>query len=191
MRWNFANFSILEQGNPYHHSTYRFPPLHPISAPDCAPLRINGWKQVYRMRSQLSESRDYYRRFAQSAGLGSEKGSLLELIFAWLRKGSTFGLHFRTQGGSFVIFGLFFDHWEHFGSAGSPLFDHKTVRATKGAPRDIPPKIQSLFGIHLGICFWVFFCIAGAMFLSIVFGWVLELIFDGFWLHVVIFFVFV
>ena len=28
-----TNFSIFGRGNPYHQSTYRFPPLHPISAP--------------------------------------------------------------------------------------------------------------------------------------------------------------
>ena len=33
-----TNFSIFGQGNPYHQPTYRFPPLHPISAPD-APNR--------------------------------------------------------------------------------------------------------------------------------------------------------
>ena len=27
---NRTNFSIFGQGNPYHQSTYRFPPLHPI-----------------------------------------------------------------------------------------------------------------------------------------------------------------
>ena len=30
----FANFFIFGQGIPDHQSTYRFPPLHPISAPD-------------------------------------------------------------------------------------------------------------------------------------------------------------
>ena len=30
---NRTNFFIFGQGNPYHQSTYRFPPLHPISAP--------------------------------------------------------------------------------------------------------------------------------------------------------------
>ena len=29
-----TNFSIFGQDNPYHQSTYRSPPLHPISAPD-------------------------------------------------------------------------------------------------------------------------------------------------------------
>ena len=28
MKRVFAKFSIFEQGNPYHQSTYRFPPLH-------------------------------------------------------------------------------------------------------------------------------------------------------------------
>ena len=30
----WTNFSIYGQCNPYHQSTYRFPPLHPNSAPD-------------------------------------------------------------------------------------------------------------------------------------------------------------
>ena len=30
---NRTNFFIFEQSNPYHQSTYRFPRLHPISAP--------------------------------------------------------------------------------------------------------------------------------------------------------------
>ena len=82
--------------------------------------------------------------FWSSFSPGSEKGPLLELIFAL---GELFG----------VIFGSFFDPWEHFGSAGSPLFDHKTVWATKGAPRSICTKIQSFFWIHLGVIFCVLF----------------------------------
>ena len=37
-----TNFSIFGQCNPYHQSTYRFPPLHPISAPDAQEWYTSG-----------------------------------------------------------------------------------------------------------------------------------------------------
>ena len=65
--------------------------------------------------------RTYYcKRFAQSAGPGFEKNPLLELIFAWLRKGSTFGAHFRTRGVLLCNFWLIFRSlgalWERWGA---------------------------------------------------------------------------
>ena len=51
-------------------------------------------------------------RFWSAFSFGSEKGRLLELIFA-------------LEGLFCVIFGSFFEPWEHFGSAGGLLFDHK------------------------------------------------------------------
>ena len=73
------------------------------------------------------------KRFAQSARPGSEKGPLLELFY-------TIG---RVSG---VIFGSFFDHWEHFGSAGSPSLITKAAWAIKGAPSGATPKVVSFLG---------------------------------------------
>ena len=58
------------------------------------------------------------KRFAQSAGPGSEKGPLFALF-------STIGELFGDISGSF------FNHWEDFGSSGCPLFDHKNVLGHK------------------------------------------------------------
>ena len=38
-----TTFSIFGQCNPYHQSTYRFPPLHPISAPDEKPISASDF----------------------------------------------------------------------------------------------------------------------------------------------------
>ena len=50
--------SNFGQGNPYHQSTYRFPPLHPISAPDANSfnslhLLVNGTDQCKLMPKNL------------------------------------------------------------------------------------------------------------------------------------------
>ena len=38
---NRTDLSIFGQCNPYHQPTYRFPPLHPISAPDACSMQIS------------------------------------------------------------------------------------------------------------------------------------------------------
>ena len=63
-----------------------------------------------------------------------------------------------------VIFGSFFEPWEHFWSAGGYFLIIKTVWATKGAPRGISPKILSLLWIHFGVIFRVFFDFGGSVF---------------------------
>ena len=99
------------------------------------------------------------------------KGPLLELIFAWLRKGSTFGAHFLTRGSFWshfwLMFGSFFGYFGSFfvlgrtlGALGAHFFITKTVWTTKGAPIGISPKIRSLFWSHFGVIFfnfWDFF----------------------------------
>ena len=41
-----TNFSIFGRGNPYHQSTYRFPPLHPISAPDAMFRKTSEFNKI-------------------------------------------------------------------------------------------------------------------------------------------------
>ena len=94
-------------------------------------------------------------RFWSSFSLGSEKGRLLELIFAL---GGLFG----------VIFGSFFEPWAHFGSAGGQLFHHKNGLDHQRRPnRHFPQNIlifwvpfwshfSSIFRF-LGLCFWASF----------------------------------
>ena len=106
----------------------------------------------------------YCKRFAQSAAPGSEKGPLLERIFVWLRKGLTFGAHFRTRGALLCNFWLIFGHWEYFGSAGGRSLITKTAWTTKGAPRGISPKMVALCWIHFGVIFCVFFDLWGSVF---------------------------
>ena len=121
--------------------------------------------------------------FAQSAGPGSEKGPLLELIFDWLRKGLTFGAHFRTRGALLCNFWLIFRAlgalWQRWG----PIFlITKTVWTTKGAPRGISRDIYSLFWSHFGVIF-EYFLIFEALFFSFVFCSVPGPISHGLWLH--------
>ena len=96
------------------------------------------------------------------------KGPLLERIFAWLRKGSTFGVHFRIRVALlcnfWLIFGTLFGHFSSFfvlgrtlGALGANFFITKTVWTTKGAPIGISPKMASLFWSHFGVIFGDFF----------------------------------
>ena len=56
-----TNFSIFGRGNPYHQSTYRFPPLHPISAPDCWVHFLNLLVEIIGLRAtgNYAASRGY------------------------------------------------------------------------------------------------------------------------------------
>ena len=121
------------------------------------------------------------------------KGPLLELIFAWLREGSTFGAHFLTRGffwshfgfmfaSFFGYFGSFFVLGRTLGALGAHFFITKTVWTTKGAPIGISPKMASFFGAILE-SFFVIFWICWALFFSFVFCCVPEPIFHGCWLH--------
>jgi len=103
------------------------------------------------------------------------KGPLLELIFAWLRKGSTFGAHFLTRGSFWsdfwLMFGSFFGYFGSFfvlgrtlGALGANFFITKTVWTTKGAPIGISPKMASLFWSHFGVIFRLFFDFWGSVF---------------------------
>ena len=109
------------------------------------------------------------KRFAQSAGpgfqrvhfwssfsLGSEKGRLLELIFA--------------LGGLFcVIFGSFFEPWEHFGSTGGTLFDHKSGLSHQRRHQRQNPGYKVILWVPFSYNFFNTCWIFGALFLSFVF----------------------
>ena len=103
------------------------------------------------------------------------KGSLLELIFAWLRKRVDFWRSFSHSGlflepflahvwFIFRLFWLIFRSWAHFGSAGGQLFHHKNGLDHQRRPnRHFPQNIVNFwvpFWSHfssifrfLGLCF--------------------------------------
>ena len=106
----------------------------------------------------------YCKRFAQSAGPGSEKGPLLELIFAWLRKGSTFGAHFRTREVRLCHFLLICRSsgalWELWG----PTFDHKNGLDHQRCPKRHFPKYIFTFLVTFGNRFSSIFRFLGLCF---------------------------
>ena len=106
----------------------------------------------------------YCKRFAQSAGPGSEKGPLLERIFAWLRKGSTFGAHFRTRGDLLCHFWLIFRAlgalWERWG----PIFWSQRLEPPKVLQEEFPPKYTHSLGPILKSFLECFFDFWGSVF---------------------------
>ena len=86
-----------------------------------------------------------------------------------------FGLFFGHVGSSFVL-------GRTLGALGANFFITKTVWTTKGAPVGFPPKFSQFDGAIFEPVF-VIFSFFWALFLSIVFCWVLRPIFHGFWLH--------
>ena len=110
----------------------------------------------------------YCKRFAQSAGPGSQKAWIRELCFAM---GVLFG----------VFVGWFFDHWKHFVSAGGPTFDGPIRFGRPKAPHEAPtPESLHFVGPTWGSRFDLFFL---HLFPSIVFCWVLGQLFHVCWLH--------
>ena len=67
---------------------------------------------------------NYCKRFAQSARPGSEK-AWLDFWMSLLQSGGLFG----------VMFGPFFDHWKHFGSAGGPFLMPRSGLGHQGCPK--------------------------------------------------------
>ena len=84
------------------------------------------------------------KRFAQSAGLGSEKARLLELCFT-------------TRGSLFSFLAYFSILGNTLGALEAHFWCPKAVWATKGAQRGATPKTNAIFGTHLGVIFRVCF----------------------------------
>ena len=96
----------------------------------------------------------YFMRSAQSAGPGSEKGPLLELIFAWLLV--YVWSSFWDSESSFVSFLAHFAIIEHtFRELEANFVITKAVWTTKGAPRGIAPNVLSFLETHFGAVFGI------------------------------------
>ena len=96
-------------------------------------------------------SLNYCKRFAQSAGPGSKKGPLFELIFAWLAKGSTFGVHFRTRRALWCHFWLIFRSLSALWERWEPTFSSQKRFGPPKAPRQNPQNTVTFghpFGSH-------------------------------------------
>ena len=123
---------------------------------------VNGWWDFTQKMVIVSASRS-------PPGLDS-KGSTCEAHFRLAPKRVDFWSSFSHSGGLFgVIFGPFFGLWERFGSAGAPIFDHKSGLSHQRVFQEAFPQkyIHSLGPIWRS--FLEYFLIFGALFLSIVF----------------------
>ena len=106
-------------------------------------LHIQGWYTCILSGSSSYSIGIYYcKRFAQSAGPGSQKAWIWELCFAM---GVLFG----------VFVGWFFDHWKHFVSAGGPTFDGSIRFGRPKGPHEAPTRNPLIFWTDLGVTFWI------------------------------------
>ena len=99
------------------------------------------WSYVIKI---FQKTLNHCNRFTQSAKPGSEKAWLLKLFFTI---GRLFG----------VMFVLFFDHREHFGSAGRPLLMPRSGSSSQKCPRRRHPQNNFAFWDRFGNYFWICF----------------------------------